>query len=97
MNEHTILAGSKITVDNHIISLQLDNQVQLDQFSEFKSDLLKTLRKESGNAKIMVEAKIMPHNPQKKIYTDREKFTYLSEKYPLLNEMKEKFGLETDM
>ncbi|HDY87668.1 MAG TPA: DNA polymerase III subunit gamma/tau [bacterium] len=97
MNEYTILAGSKITVDGYIISLQLDNQVQLDQLSEFKSDLLNYLRKESGNAKIIVEAKIMPHNPQKKIYTDREKFTYLSEKYPLLNEMKEKFGLETDM
>lgn len=98
MNEYAILAARQLTVDeNHTINLQLDNQVQLDHLSELKIDLLNHLRKELGNTNITIEAKIIPHISQKKIYTDSEKFTHLSEKYPLLNKMKDTFGLETNM
>lgn len=79
------------------IKLRLDNFVQLDLLNTLKPDLLKYLRHGLLNSNIMLEAIIATDETSKKmIYTSNDKFKYLAEKYPILEEMKKKFGLDTD-
>jgi DNA polymerase-3 subunit gamma/tau len=83
-------------VDELTVKLNLDNFVQLDQLNSFKPDLLRFLRHRVNNSGLALEAVITPQEDVKMIYTSNDKFKYLSEKYPILEEMKKKFGLDTD-
>jgi DNA polymerase III subunit gamma/tau len=78
------------------VKLGLDNFVQLDVFNVFKADLLRHLRQGLNNSNVNVDAEIAEAAPSKKIYTANDKFRYLSEKFPLLEEMKKRFGLDSD-
>jgi len=63
-----------------------------------KPKLLAHLHKALHNELITVEF-VVTENVQEilnKPYTNQEKFNTLSSKYPILNQMKQRFGLEFD-
>jgi DNA polymerase III subunit gamma/tau len=91
-----IIMDREITLDKNTIRVKLDNLIQADQLNSFKVDILEYLRKKLDNNALMLECDISETEGKKKIYTSDEKFKYLSEKYPFLDEMKKRFGLETD-
>lgn len=86
-----------VLLDNFIISYNLDNEVQSNRIvSDVKPKLVAHLHKVLRNELISVEF-IVSENKQEilnKPYTNQEKFNTLASKYPVLNLMKQKFGLE---
>lgn len=95
-SESIILDREVHFLNDTTIKIVLDNFVQMDQLNAFKPDLLEYLRTKIDNSGLNLEAEISQEQEVKMIYTSNDKFKYLSEKYPLLEEMKKRFGLDTD-
>jgi DNA polymerase-3 subunit gamma/tau len=91
-----IIMDREISLDKNTIKVKLDNLVQADQLDSFKTDALEYLRKKLDNNNLTLEADVSESESVKKIYTQDEKYKYLAEKYPFLDDMKKRFGLETD-
>lgn len=95
--EYLILANRHLEMDaNYCIRIKLDNMIQSDQFNSFKADLADYLRKKLGNNHIMLDVVIEQAENIKVIYTSEDKLKYLMGKYPLLEDLKKKLGLDTD-
>ncbi|UYZ57624.1 DNA polymerase III subunit gamma/tau [Hymenobacter latericus] len=81
----------------HVIRLQLENPVQLDQFNAFKPEFLAALRQRTGYRSLSIQTEVAEQvQTGKRLYTSSDKFEYLAEKFPVLNEMKQRLGLDTD-
>lgn len=95
--EYVILANRELDVDETFnIKIKLDNLIQMDQLNGFKTEFVEYLRKNLRNNLIMLEASISATESKKIIYTSDDKLKYLTQKYPILDELKKRFGLETD-
>lgn len=83
--------------DNKVI-IQLHNHFQETLLDEIRLDLLTFLRDRLGNDSIQLggEIKAPVDTGKKMLYTNKEKFDHLMEKNPVVKELKDKFGLDTD-
>ena len=77
------------------IQLQLTNPVEEPLLAGIKTDLLMFM-KQNLNASINIEGVIIKSETKKMIYTNEDKFDHLAEKNPILHELKERLGLDTD-
>src|SRR5690606_4258004 len=85
------------TVDNHVITVNLLSPVHETMLNNIKSEMTAYLRERLKNHNIQVTGTVVePDDPKKVIYTNREKFEYLVEKNPILKELKDRLGLDTD-
>jgi DNA polymerase III subunit gamma/tau len=85
--------------DNQIISFELSNTDQLEDFNKnIKADLGKFLCRELHRKEIILDASIPDQgsSPQIKLYTNEEKYQYLNQKHPLLAKFKQKLNLELE-
>ncbi|OWP63562.1 hypothetical protein CDA63_08240 [Hymenobacter amundsenii] len=83
--------------DQHLILLQVDNPVQEDQFNDFRADFLGELRRRSGYPRLNVQVSVVERQETgRKLYTATDKLEYLTEKYPMLAQMKQRLGLDAD-
>lgn len=64
--------------------------------SNIKTELTGFLREKLRNNTIQVSGRVQTGEEKKIIYTNREKFDFLAEKNPMLRELKERLGLDTD-
>jgi len=93
----TIIIDRELTFkQDNIVLLKLDNFVQEDVLNSLKPDLLEFVRSRINNSDLQLESEIAKEETVKFMYTSNDKFRYLSEKYPLLSDMKKRFGLDTD-
>ncbi len=77
--------------------LTLTHPVHEDIINEIRQDLLQFIRDEVSNPTIQLSIELKDDTPQqRKLYTNSEKFEYLSQKYPLLKELQERLGLDPD-
>lgn len=83
------LEGSVITVD-------LLSPVHETMLNNIKLELTSFLREKLKNSIIQVTGQLQSIQDQKIIYTNREKFDFLAEKNPMLKELKDRLGLDTD-
>lgn len=82
--------GNKVIVHLH-------NHFQETLLDEIRLDLLTFLREKLGNDTIQLAGEIKTVADDKKVlYTNREKLEHLMEKNPVVRELKDKFGLDTD-
>jgi DNA polymerase III subunit gamma/tau len=96
-NEYLILINRELELDeNFNIKIKLDNGVQLDQLNSFKGELVDYLRKSLKNNLILVESSLSAVETKKIIYTSDDKLKHLLQKYPVIDELKKRLGLETD-
>lgn len=97
MMEFTLLNRQyHIGPDNEIV-LHLENHVMLDQFTALRPDILRELKQQLGNRSIKLRAELMEVQDEgRKLYTSADKFNYLAEKYPVLIDLKQRFGLDAD-
>lgn len=96
MMEYTLLNRQyHIGEDNEII-LHLENHVMMDQFTSLRPEILRELKSQTGNRSIKLRAEVMEVQEGNKLYTSQDKFNYLAEKYPVLVDLKQRFGLDTD-
>jgi DNA polymerase-3 subunit gamma/tau len=91
LNKPIELAGNGTT-----ILLKLDSQTQMSQLNDFKPVLLEYLRKNMKNFSIDLQAEIASQDVKKMIYTSQEKFRYLAEKHPVLQDLKARLGLDLE-
>lgn len=77
------------------IQLQLTNPVEEPLLAGIKTDLLYFLKAKLSSS-LNVEGVIIKSASKRIIYTNKEKFDHLAEKNPMLHELKERLGLDTD-
>jgi DNA polymerase-3 subunit gamma/tau len=95
MNHFIIFANRKITLREDLtILFEVDNQLQLDILKELRGDVLEYLRKKVSNSTLQLEATITQTEAKTLLYTNNDKYNYLLEHYPILDEFRRRFGLE---
>jgi DNA polymerase-3 subunit gamma/tau len=97
MGDFMILNRPVTAGADHIITLTLENPVQVVQFNDFRAEFTTELRRRTGHPGLLVQTEVATAAPTgRKLYTSNDKFAYLAEKYPALQEMKQRLGLDAD-
>ena len=97
MSEFMVLNRAVTADAGHVITLTVDNPVQVVQFNEFRAEFVAELRRRTGHPGLLVQTEVAAAAPTgRKLYTSNDKFAYLAEKYPALQEMKQRLGLDAD-
>jgi DNA polymerase-3 subunit gamma/tau len=97
MSDYMVLNRPVEADANHVITLTLENPVQVVQFNDFRAEFTAELRRRTGHAGLLVQPEVATAAPTgRKLYTSNDKFAYLAEKYPALQEMKQRLGLDAD-
>jgi DNA polymerase-3 subunit gamma/tau len=97
MSEFMVLNRPVEAGADHVITLTVDNPVQVVQFNDFRAEFMAELRRRTGHPGLTVQTDVATAAPTgRKLYTSNDKFAYLAEKYPALQEMKQRLGLDAD-
>ena len=97
MSEFMVLNRAVTADAGHVITLTVDNPVQVVQFNDFRAEFTVELRRRTGHPGLTVQTEVAEAAPTgRKLYTSNDKFAYLAEKYPALQEMKQRLGLDAD-
>ncbi len=92
-----LILGRGFELEKDTIFLKLENQIQMNQLGEFRYELLEYLRKRLKNSQIQLQGEIVLQEKKRMVYTNREKFDYLAEKHPALNDLRNQLGLDVDV
>jgi hypothetical protein len=95
-SEYAVLKQDIRLIDNDTIIITFTNSVKMMILDKFRSDLIVYLKSTLNNRNINLETELLEEEASKIPYTNREKFDYLAEKKPILNELKNRLGLDTD-
>jgi hypothetical protein len=79
-----------------LIIVTLLSPVHETMLNNIKSELTSFLRDRLRNNSIQVIGELTGTDEKKLMYTNREKFDYLAKKNPVLKELKDRLGLDTD-
>ena len=82
--------------DGYTIFMKFNNSVQVLTLEGIQQDLVTYLRRSLMNKNINVKGEVEQSREKKMVYTNKEKFEYLSDKYPMLRELRDKLDLDTD-
>ncbi len=94
--EYTTLNQNVDFRDDLSIRLTLPNSFQSLTIEGLQQELLTYLRSKLNNGKIQLITEIEKAENKKMIYTNSEKFDFLAEKYPNLEELRSRLDLDTD-
>ena len=83
-------------LQDNVITVELLSPVHETMLNNIKVELTGFLRDQLKNNSIQVTGQLYTGEEKKVIYTNREKFDYLVEKNPMLRELKDRLGLDTD-
>ena len=79
------------------IVVTLLSPVHETMLNNIKVEMTSFLRDKLRNSSLQVIGELLQGDAEKKvIYTNKEKFDYLAEKNPMLRELKDRLGLDTD-
>ena len=95
-SEFNVLSQDKTLKEDNVVEVKLKSPIQQDILERFRIDLTQYLRQKLQNNKINIEAKVLPYEETKMIYTAKEKFEHLAKKNPAIRKLQEKLGLDTD-
>lgn len=93
--EYQLLKGN-IRLDHNQVLLTLNNPIQEPLLQGIRTSLVGFLREKLGNSSVNVSGVLEQTAHSKVIYTNKEKFEHLAEQFPVLKDLKERFGLDTD-
>jgi DNA polymerase-3 subunit gamma/tau len=93
--EYHLLAQEYDLLENKI-TVALLHPFQETMLNNLRSEITTYLRERLKNNSILVTGELKVTDDKKIIYTNREKFDFLIEKNPLLKELKDRLGLDTD-
>ena len=86
--------STPILLDKFVVALNLPNDLIENHFNEGKTKFLQFLRESLNNYKLTVSIKIDTTIEEKKVYGSVAKYKVLVEKNPLLEKLRQTFGLE---
>ncbi len=92
----TLSSRQPVLKENWEVEFMVDNMVQVDEMSNCKSDMMAFLRGELQNFEMTLVTIISKNDSDKKPYTSSDKFKRMAEKNPALNNLKQKFDLDTE-
>jgi hypothetical protein len=81
---------------NKEIVVNLLSPVHETMLANIKVELTTFLRERLRNSSIQVVGQLTTSDDKKVIYTNKDKFEFLADKNPILKEMKDRLGLDTD-
>ncbi len=91
----TLKAREPVLKEDFVIDVEMSNSAQHDDFKlMIKADLANHLKKELKNDNIKIVTFVSETKQEKALYTDEDKYKYLSEKNPNINKLKQKFNLD---
>lgn len=90
------LLSQPYQLEDRLIVVDLLSPVHETMLDNIKSELTAFLREQLRNNTIQVTGRLQSGEEKKIIYTNREKFDFLAEKNPILKELKDRLGLDTD-
>jgi len=93
---HMVLNQDIELIDDTTIKLPLTNSVKEVILDKFRSDLVQHLKSKLNNGNIKLVTHLLEAEETKMIYTNKEKFDHLAEKKPILNQLRERLGLDPD-
>jgi hypothetical protein len=83
-------------VRGKLIVVNLLSPVHETMLNNLKVELTAFLRDKLKNSSLQVTGELTKTDDKKVIYTNKEKFDYLADKNPILKELKDRLGLDTD-
>lgn len=95
-SEYAVLKQEIRLENKHTIIITFTNSVKLMILDKFRSDLITHLKTKLNNRHIKLETEITEEEKSSIPYTNGEKFEYMAEQKPLLNELKNRLGLDPD-
>jgi DNA polymerase-3 subunit gamma/tau len=95
MVEFAVFHEREFDLEGNTMTFKLDNEMQIGHFGQIKPILLSYLRKIYGHG-FVGEAIVETTNQKKMVYSQSDKFKYLAEQYPELEELKKRLGLELE-
>lgn len=90
------LLSQPYQVKDHKIEVTLLSPVHETMLNNIKMELAAFLKEKLKNTFIQVSGVLTTSDDKKVMYTNRDKFDYLAEKNPMLRELKDRLGLDTD-
>jgi hypothetical protein len=84
------------TFVNSLITIPLSNPIEEQLLQNIRVQLTSYLRDKLNNSSISVIGVLEEIGSKKVVYTNKEKFDHLADKNPMLRELKERLGLDTD-
>ena len=93
--EYQMLSQPYDLKGNHV-TIQLLSPVHETMLNNIRLELTAFLREKLKNSSIQVTGQLPTGEEKKVIYTNREKFDFLADKNPMLKELKDRLGLDTD-
>ncbi len=90
------LLKREFVFQNSVITIPLSNPIEEPLLQNIRVQLTSYLRDKLNNASISVVGVLEEITSKKTIYTNKEKFDHLAEKNPVLRELKDRLGLDTD-
>lgn len=92
-----VILNRRFTLTGTTIHLEVDNEIQIDLLTAtFRTEVLTFLRKELQNSTIHLEVVVAEQENKTLIYTQADKFRFLAQKNPALNELRNVLGLDYD-
>ena len=91
----TLKASNPVIKDDFVIEIEMSNKVQEDDFNlMIKADIANFLRQELKNDNLKIVTFVPETNKEKALYTDEDKYKYLTEKNPNINKLKQRLNLD---
>ncbi len=92
-----VIFNRTFTLKGSTIVLEVDNDIQAELLTTtLRTEILTFLRNALQNSTLHLEVKIKPLEQRQMIYTQAEKFRFLAEKNPALNDLRNILGLDYD-
>ena len=82
---------------NYLIEISLENGLQESLLQQSKVELVNFLRKRLNNFHIQITANKKEIKLENKLYTATEKYKYLLEKNPMLDDLRKTFNLDLSL
>jgi DNA polymerase-3 subunit gamma/tau len=92
-----VMMNREISLVDSVIHMKVEGEVQIQQFNDsLKLELLTQLREKLKNDSIDLSLDLIEGDvsDKKLIYTQSDKYEFLSQKHPILVEMKQRMGLD---
>lgn len=94
INLFTLLSSNKPLIEGTEITVLVENLALEGTFHDEKIDLLNFLRASLKNFDLQIQAKRVASKQSNRIYTNKDKYNYMVEKNPQLEELRRRFNLD---
>ena len=95
-SDYAVLKQTFRLEPGHKIILTFTNSVKTVILDRFRSDLITHLKSKLNNRHLHLETELTQEETSRVPYTNSEKFDFMAEKKPILNELRNRLGLDPD-